>query len=69
MPDLAYDDDSAAEVDFNVVMTGSDKFVEIQGTAQGRTFDRDQFDGLLNLVKTGIESILAAQNKALADHA
>ena len=67
--DLAYDEDSAAEVDFNVVMTGSDQFVEIQGTAEGRTFDRDQFDGLLDLAKTGIESMLEAQNKALADHA
>ena len=67
--DLAYDEDSAAEVDFNVVMTGSDQFVEIQGTAEGRTFDRDQFDGLLDLAKTGIESMLAAQNKALVDHA
>jgi ribonuclease PH len=67
--DLAYDEDSAAEVDFNVVMTGSDQFVEIQGTAEGQTFDRDQFDGLLDLAKTGIESMLEAQNKALADHA
>jgi ribonuclease PH len=66
--DLAYDEDSAADVDFNVVMTGSDQFVEIQGTAEGRTFDRTQFDSLLDLAKLGIESMLAAQQKALADH-
>ena len=66
--DLAYDEDSAAEVDFNIVMTGSDQFVEIQGTAEGRTFDRDQFDNLLDLAKLGIQSMLAAQQSALADH-
>jgi len=66
--DLTYDEDSAADVDFNVVMTGSDQFVEIQGTAEGRTFDRKQFDSLLDLAKLGIESMLAAQQKALADH-
>ncbi len=63
--DLAYEEDSSAEVDFNVVMTGSHRFVEIQGTAEGATFDRAQFDDLLGLAESGIDSMLAAQQKAI----
>ena len=64
--DLAYDEDSSADVDFNVVMTGSHRFVEIQGTAEGATFDRAQLEGLLGLAERGIDSMLEAQRTALA---
>ncbi len=63
--DLAYDEDSSADVDFNVVMTGSHRFVEIQGTAEGATFDRAQLDDLIGLAETGIDSMLEAQKSAL----
>ncbi len=64
--DLAYDEDSSADVDFNVVMTGSHRFVEIQGTAEGATFDRAQLDDLIGLAETGIDAMLEAQKSALA---
>ncbi len=64
--DLAYDEDSRAEVDFNVVMTGEGKFVEVQGTAEGNTFARDEMDALLALAEKGIRDSFEAQRKALA---
>lgn len=55
--DLAYDEDSRAEVDMNVVMTGSGKFAEIQATAEGRPFGGDQLHDLLALAATGIRRL------------
>jgi ribonuclease PH len=63
--DLDYVEDSSCETDMNVVMTGSGGFVEVQGTAEGKPFSRAQMDGLLELARQGIESLVAAQKKAL----
>ena len=63
--DLPYEEDSTASVDFNVVMTGGGRFVEVQGTAEGEPFDREQLDGLLELASGGIRSLVAAQREAL----
>ena len=67
--DLCYEEDSAAAVDFNVVMTGSGEFVEIQGTAEGRPFSRARTDELLDLAAAGIKSLMAAQQEAVAQFA
>ncbi len=66
--DLCYEEDSAAEVDLNVVMTGSGKFVEVQGTAEGEPFDYDTLLGLVKLAQEGIEQLLAAQIKLLSQY-
>jgi ribonuclease PH len=63
--DLDYVEDSACETDMNVVMTGSGGFVEVQGTAEGKPFTREQMDSLLELARQGITSLFAAQKKAL----
>ena len=59
--DLNYAEDSRAQVDFNVVMTGRGEFVEVQGTAEGHPFSRAALDGLLNLAEQGIHRLLAIQ--------
>ncbi len=64
--DLNYVEDSAAEVDMNVVMTGSGKFIEVQGTAEGQPFSRSELDALLGLAEGGIAQIVAAQREVLA---
>jgi ribonuclease PH len=64
--DLPYEEDSRAEVDMNVVMTGQGRFVEVQGTAEQLAFSREELDALLDLAGTGIEELLAAQRAALA---
>jgi len=64
--DLDYSEDSRADVDMNVVMTASGRFVEVQGTAEGTAFSRSELDGLLGLAETGIAQILAAQAEVLA---
>ena len=64
--DLAYEEDARAEVDFNVVMTGSGDLVEVQGTAEGRPFSRDQLDELLSLAAAGITELGEFQSQALA---
>jgi ribonuclease PH len=64
--DLCYEEDSAAEVDLNVVMTGTGKFVEIQGTAEGDPIDRETLMGLIDLARDGVEQLLA-QQAALLD--
>lgn len=66
MLDLAYVEDSAAEVDMNVVRTGEGNFVEIQGTAEGATFGRDALDALLGLAESGISQIVEEQRRVLA---
>ena len=65
--DLPYVEDSVAEVDFNVVMTGSGDFVEVQGTAEGKAFNRGQLDALVDLAAGGISTIVAAQRAILAE--
>ena len=65
--DLPYEEDVSAEVDMNVVMTESGRFVEVQGTAEGMAFGRDQLDELLDLATLGIERIIKQQNQLLAD--
>ncbi len=63
--DLDYLKDSAAEVDMNVVMTGRNRFVEIQGTGEEATFDDDQLATMLKLAKSGIHQLVAIQRDAL----
>ena len=63
--DLDYPEDVAAEVDFNLVMTGRGQFVEVQGTGEGATFSRQQLDDLLQLGRAGIERLTALQREAL----
>jgi ribonuclease PH len=65
MLDLCYDEDCSAEVDFNVVMTGQGKFVEIQGTAEGKPFTKETIDSLLALAENGIKQLFDAQQAAL----
>ncbi|HDY88475.1 MAG TPA: ribonuclease PH [bacterium] len=64
--DLCYEEDSSAEVDMNIVMTESGKFVEIQGTAEGKTFDRDMLDKMLDSAQSAIKEIIAIQKAVLA---
>ena len=66
MLDLDYTEDSSAEVDLNVVMTSGGRLVELQGTAEGRPFDRAQLDRLLELGAAGMQRIEAEQLKAVA---
>ena len=63
--DLEYVEDSACGTDMNVVMTGSGGFVEVQGTAEGAAFSREEMDALLRLADKGIRELIAAQRKAL----
>ncbi|MBI4826298.1 MAG: ribonuclease PH [Nitrospirae bacterium] len=65
--DLSYVEDSAAEVDMNIVMTGSGKFIEVQGTAETQPFDNKQFQKMLHLANSGISELIAIQKKALKD--
>ena len=67
MLDLPYVEDSIAEVDMNVVMTESGRFVEVQGTAEGMAFSRSELDDLLALAELGITEIVGMQNTLLAD--
>jgi ribonuclease PH len=64
--DLDYPEDSAAETDMNVVMTDRGGFIEIQGTAEGESFNQDEFDAMLNLARKGINQLHALQKAALA---
>jgi len=63
--DLKYDEDSRAEVDMNIVCTGDGRFIEVQGTAEGLPFTREQMDNLLELAKKGIAELLIAQRQAI----
>jgi ribonuclease PH len=65
--DLDYSEDSRAEVDMNVVMTGVGGFVEVQGTAEGAAFSRGELDQLLGLAESGISEIFALQRELLAE--
>ena len=66
MLDLEYSEDVRAEVDMNVVMTSSGRFIEVQGTAEGLPFSRSELDDLLGLAEHGIAQILDAQADVLA---
>lgn len=61
--DLCYAEDSKAEVDMNIVMTGSGKFVEVQGTAEGQPYSQKDLDTLLSLGKKGISDLVKMQKK------
>jgi ribonuclease PH len=63
--DLCYEEDSQAEVDMNVVMTGDGQFVEIQGTAESRPFDREQLFAMAEVAAAGIRQLTAQQEQAL----
>jgi ribonuclease PH len=64
--DLDYSEDSKADVDFNIVATDAGKYVELQGTAEGKPFDREAVDRMLDLAGGGLERLFAAQAEALA---
>jgi ribonuclease PH len=64
--DLDYSEDSRADVDFNVVGTDAGTFVEVQGTAEGKPFDRTAMDGLLDLATSGLDQLFTAQAEILA---
>jgi len=66
--DLDYDEDSRCDTDMNVVMTGAGGFVEVQGTAEGAPFSRDEMDALLDLAQQGIRTLVAEQKAALGVH-
>jgi ribonuclease PH len=61
MVDLAYDEDSKADVDMNVVQTGDGRFIEVQGTAEGSPFDREALDSLIQLASSGIVQLIDLQ--------
>jgi ribonuclease PH len=65
--DLPYDEDVRAETDMNVVMTGDGRFVEVQGTAESKPFDRAELDSLLGLATTGCDALARIQQAALAE--
>ena len=64
--DLDYSEDSRAEVDFNVVSTNEGRYVELQGTAEGKPFDRADVDRMLDVAAGGLERLFAAQAEAIA---
>jgi len=67
MLDLCYAEDSRADADVNVVMTGEGRYVEVQGTAEGSPFSREVLDSLLDLASRGVEQLLARQQALLAE--
>jgi ribonuclease PH len=64
--DLDYPEDSGCETDMNVVMTGSGRFIEVQGTAEGEPFTREEMDALLQLAEKGIRELIVMQKEVLA---
>jgi ribonuclease PH len=63
--DLAYEEDSKAEVDMNIVMTGGGKFIEVQGTAETQPFGKDALLELLDLGQAGIRQLIDLQRQAV----
>ena len=63
--DLKYDEDSRAEVDMNIVCAGDGRFIEVQGTAEGLPFTREQMDNLLELGRRGIDQLVRLQRQAI----
>jgi ribonuclease PH len=68
MLDLAYDEDSRAQVDMNIVKTGGGRFIEVQGTAEGLPFGRDELDRLLELADTGIQHLVGRQRLVVGQY-
>ena len=67
MLDLCYSEDSTADVDMNIVMTGSGKFIEIQGTAEENPFSREDYDQMLDLAVGGIQQLVRLQNRLMLE--
>ena len=65
--DLAYDEDSRAEVDMNFVKTGDGRFIELQGTAEGKPFDKRALDALMSLADSGIKELIDIQKSVVGD--
>ena len=65
MLDLCYEEDSRAEVDFNLVMTDEGEFVEVQGTAEGKPFSRESLNSILTMAEKGIEQLFQAQKEVI----
>ena len=65
--DLNYDEDSTADVDFNVVMTSGGQLVELQGTAETRPFTREQMNEMLDLARSGIDELVSLQQQVIRD--
>jgi len=65
--DLAYEEDSKAEVDMNLVKTGDGRFIELQGTAEGQPFDRRALDALMELADNGIKELIAMQRTVVGE--
>jgi len=65
--DLDYSEDARAEVDMNIVMTGAGRFIEVQGTAEGMAFSRDELDSFLGLAEQGIAQIFELQRELVAE--
>lgn len=63
--DLDYEEDSNAEVDMNIIMTGDGRYIEVQGTAEREPFRKEEMDKMLALAKSGINELIAAQKKIL----
>jgi ribonuclease PH len=64
--DLCYEEDSKADVDMNFVMTGSGKFIEVQGTAESVPFTKRQMERMAEIAQNGIRQLLKAQKKTIA---
>ncbi len=67
MLDLCYTEDSTADVDMNIVMNGSGKFIEIQGTAEETPFSREDYDQMLDLAVNGIQELIRLQNRMMLE--
>ena len=67
MLDLAYEEDSQADVDMNVVKTGDGRFIEVQGTAEGPPFERSELDALLGLADSGIQQLIEIQKSVVSN--
>jgi ribonuclease PH len=65
MLDLDYEEDSRADVDMNVVMTGSGKFIELQATAEHRPFDDAHLAGLIDLARQGVRELIDIQKRVV----
>ena len=68
MLDLCYTEDSTADVDMNIVMTGSGQFIEIQGTAEEKPFSRTEYDQMLDLAVGGIQQLVRLQNRMMLEN-
>jgi ribonuclease PH len=65
MLDLAYEEDSRADVDMNIIKTSDGRFIEVQGTAEAQPFNRAELDALLALADTGIATLIARQREVV----